>query len=280
MAEAIDSILQQSYTNFELIIVDDGSTDQTSQIIEDYRKQDKRIQAIRNKSNLKLPGSLNRGFEESRGEYLTWTSDDNILFPNCLEVLLGSISDEVDFVYAGTVYVDETSPIKNIRREKMHKDIWRRNIIGACFLYKREIYDDIGGYDENLYLVEDYDYWIRIARKYRMKRIDEVLYQYRFHKDSLTESKRKDVYLTLSTYLETLLEDKTISRGDRDKIRCQLAGTYYEIGDRGKLLETMRYLAINNKTEFWHIKKSAWMYLFLPKRAVDFVVKVKRWFWR
>ena len=74
--DSIESIINQTYTNWELIIVNDCSTDDTQKIIEEYQQKDKRIIVINNEKNLKLPASLNRGFEEASGEYYTWTSDD------------------------------------------------------------------------------------------------------------------------------------------------------------------------------------------------------------
>ena len=85
--ESIDSILNQTYKNWELIIVNDCSTDQTPTIVDEYATKDSRIKIINNAMNLKLPKSLNIGFKEAKGEYYTWTSDDNIFKPTALEVM-------------------------------------------------------------------------------------------------------------------------------------------------------------------------------------------------
>ena len=78
LRESLDSILAQTMGDFELIVVDDCSTDATSVILAEYAVRDSRIRIIRNAENQKLPRSLNIGFAEARGEYLTWTSDDNV----------------------------------------------------------------------------------------------------------------------------------------------------------------------------------------------------------
>ena len=88
--EAIESVLTQSYRDFELIIINDGSEDDTGRILDKYQEQDKRITVI-HQENRKLPASLSRGFNMAQGEFLTWTSHDNRLLPNFLEKMVQSL---------------------------------------------------------------------------------------------------------------------------------------------------------------------------------------------
>lgn len=81
IGEAIESIIEQTFQDWELIIVDDCSSDNTLDIIRKYEKQDLRIKVIHNDVNKKLPASLNIGFKYAKGMYLTWTSDDNMYLP-------------------------------------------------------------------------------------------------------------------------------------------------------------------------------------------------------
>ena len=84
LRESIDSVLAQTYTNWELLIVDDCSTDNTAAIVHEYVQKDSRVQYYKNEKNLRLPRNLNRGFSLARGDYLTWTSDDNVFWPTAL----------------------------------------------------------------------------------------------------------------------------------------------------------------------------------------------------
>src|ERR1017187_1387375 len=84
---SIDSCLHQTFPNFELIIVNDCSTDDTASIVEEYVAKDDRIKIIHNIQNKKLPLSLNKGFEIAKGKYFTWTSDDNYYAPHALQTL-------------------------------------------------------------------------------------------------------------------------------------------------------------------------------------------------
>ena len=99
LRESLDSILTQTFSDWELIIVNDCSTDGTQNIIEEYVSKDSRIRTIKNSINQKLPESLNIGFRISTGEYLTWTSDDNMYRPEALEVMTNYLDREKDCIW-------------------------------------------------------------------------------------------------------------------------------------------------------------------------------------
>ncbi len=194
LAESVESVLQQTYKNFELIIVDDCSNDGTEEIIEHYAKIDSRIKVIRNEINQKLPRSLNIGFHVARGKYYTWTSDDNKYKKDALEKLHGELEkhSEYGLIYTDMEYINEFGEVIG-RLCSDVSDIYQYNCVGACFLYRAECKDKLGGYDENRFLVEDYEYWLRISQCYQVGHMDESLYQYRYHKRSLTIRRTREV---------------------------------------------------------------------------------------
>lgn len=196
--EAINSIVNQSYHNWELIIVNDCSTDNSVDIIRKWIERDKRIILINNSTNLKLPSSLNVGFSCSRGEYLTWTSDDNILEPDFLSVMVNALKCGADFVYSNYNVFGSACYHRVVEPENK---ILNYNVIGASFLYRRCVYETIGDYDKSLYLLEDYDYWIRVATKFRMIRVDRTLYNYRMHKNSLSSKRKIEIELLTANYM-------------------------------------------------------------------------------
>lgn len=231
--ESIKSIINQTFHDWELIIVDDCSTDNTPYIVRQYEKQDNRIRVIQNLENKKLPLSLNIGFADAKGEYLTWTSDDNIYIENAIELMNAELdrSKDIYMVYAGMINIDEYG--KEIDRIKLYseKELPINNIIGACFMYRREVYQKVGGYDANLFLVEDYDYWLRILEKFDgIKPIPEYLYLYRKHSGSLTERRKKTIEEQLEKlkrkHIETLLKKY---KADKSVI-CQLYFDWIEQG--------------------------------------------------
>ena len=182
--KSIESIINQTYENWELIVIDDCSTDSTNDIIQEYIASDSRITLYRNTSNLKLPASLNKGFSLSRGDYLTWTSDDNVFYSNALEVLYKKLKSnpELGLVFADMDYIDEYGRIVGHTSEvRTKKEIYYKNIVLACFMYTRKAYRKIGDYNVNRFLVEDYEYWLRIVNEFEFEHINQTLYKYRKH---------------------------------------------------------------------------------------------------
>lgn len=195
IGEAIDSILKQTYTDYELIIVNDCSTDNTLEIVNQYAVLDNRIRVYSNEKNMKLPATLNAGFEKAVGEYYTWTSDDNLYAPKALETMVNYLSEhmQVGMVYCGMNLIDGDGRFLGKFEGHKLENISSRNVIGACFLYTKKIAKEIGKYDETLFLAEDYDYWLRIYRNSQIAYVDKVLYNYRIHEKSLTKTREYEV---------------------------------------------------------------------------------------
>lgn len=192
--QSIESCLKQTHKNLELILVDDGSTEDIKRIISCY--DDPRVKYVRHDKNLGVAEALNTGFRNSMGEYLTWTSDDNYYAENAIEEMVRFLQTypEPDFVYAEVHTIDERVPNQDSGIRIVGPRAWLKldNWIGACFLYKRKVYETIGEYKPEAFLAEDYDYWIRVAKKFRMQRLFRTLYYYRFHRDSLTSKHSRE----------------------------------------------------------------------------------------
>ncbi len=198
LAESIDSILAQTYKEWELLILDDCSTDNSAKIAKEYADKDTRIHYYRNEKNLKLPRNLNKGFSLAKGDYLTWTSDDNKYRPTALEkmynVLINNPNEK--FVFASCRIINDVGEeIEYIMvNEASKKRIIGSNPVGACFMYTREVYEKVGDYNQELPLVEDFDYWQRIYVNYGAAIIEEILYDYRWHDGALTSTMMKDQF--------------------------------------------------------------------------------------
>ena len=187
LEEAINSILNQTYSNFELIIIDDCSKDSSLAIANKFADKDKRIAIISNTENKKLPATLNIGHHLAKGNFITWTSDDNILKPSFLECLINSLlENQADIVYSNYDIITENGSLKRIHITGPTEHILYGNKIGASFLYKKEVFEELNGYNESLFLLEDYDFWLRASIKFNFHHLDANLYQYRLHSDSLT----------------------------------------------------------------------------------------------
>lgn len=201
LAQAMRSVLSQTHENLELIVVDDNSPDDTAAVVQSC--DDPRVRYVKNDPNLKLPRALNRGFALAQGDYLTWTSDDNLLAPEAIEKMLAVLAKgSCDFVYADYWLFSEQdadgrplAPQHDRLPDSLQLD--QGNHIGACFLYTRNLYETIGDYDPELFLVEDYDYFLRAARQFRFCHLAEPLYYFR----------RDDATLYISRFAEVKASD-------------------------------------------------------------------------
>lgn len=221
---AIDSVLSQTYKNFEFIIVDDGSTDKTPQILDEYAAKDNRIKVI-HQENRKLPKTLSRGFREARGEYFTWTSADNIMHPQFLEKFVCDMKkyNHTGMVYGNIRIIDEKGNPKtdfgwyaddpqnpeNVLLPKciLELNTYANNFVGAAFMYRAAAASVVEDYSQFKYGIEDYDYWMKINELFTLRHasFNDVEYSYRIHSKSLT-SKDKELKITENRYKQMLLD--------------------------------------------------------------------------
>lgn len=194
---SVDSCLSQTYTNIELIIVNDCSKDNTLAIAEAYAKQDARVKVINNPINKKLPLSLNEGFKYASGAYYTWTSDDNYYSPTAIETMVKSLEKTgKDLVYTNYKIIDDEGKVTD---EKWFGNINESFIkwlgCGACFLYKKEVHERNNGYDPSTFLIEDYDFFLRAYLHSSFEYLPiQNLYYYRHHDASLTAAMADAVF--------------------------------------------------------------------------------------
>lgn len=212
LEKAIISVLSQTYVNLELIIVDDGSDDNSKAIADNFL-YDERVRVIHQK-NLTLPVALNNGFNSAQGEFYTWTSADNIMLPNFLETLATELQRdrECDMVYGNMRLIDENDNILRgygwyelpplsgnviLPSGVSQLNTVANNTMGAAFLYRSGVCKSLFGYSENLFTLEDYDYFMRINSFFKIKHTlhKRPIYEYRIHKESLT-SKDKELHIT------------------------------------------------------------------------------------
>ncbi|MBI3769877.1 MAG: glycosyltransferase [Deltaproteobacteria bacterium] len=191
---AIGSLLAQTYTDFELIVVDDGSTDGTREYLDALA--DPRVVVI-HQDNQRLPAALNAGFARARGELLTWVSADNSCAPMFLEALVAALDHHRDagFAYSAFAWIDDADRITGIHRDQdvSLRSLLKQNPGIAAFMYRRSCQEAVGPYDSSLEGAEDWDMWLRLVERHPAVYVPEILYYYRLHDDSMTATKRDSI---------------------------------------------------------------------------------------
>jgi len=177
--------------------------------------------------------ALNTGFGAARGDYLTWTSDDNLFRPNALSEMLEVLQkrDDVDIVYTDVTCIDASGREMFSLPAGPLEELPSRNCIGACFLFRRAVFEALGGYDESLFRAEDYDFWLRASSRFRFLAHAKDLYEYRFHAHSLTAERPLQARAVVAALQKNLPELRWLTRSQAAQSYLKLAELCREVGD-------------------------------------------------
>ena len=207
---AVESILAQTYSNFELMIIDDGSTDGTVEIIKRYCEQDQRVKLIKNYVNIGLAASLNKGVDLSSGSLIARMDSDDVLDSERLikQVAVFSNYPDTEVVYTGVRLIDKDGLYvcdawKPKDNETILNNLEKFNFIcHPSVMFRKDTVEKVKGYNSKLKTAEDLDLWLRLrsvgARFYYL---DEKLIYYRINPKSMrlgAASDQKDYYARLS----------------------------------------------------------------------------------
>lgn len=186
IADTVESVLNQTYQYVEYIVIDDGSTDQTSEIMKAYQN---RLTYISQK-NIGQAATLNKGWSLSRGEIIGYLSSDDCLKPSAVEELVNLLltSKDAVLVYPDFDLIDATgNSFRRVQTEEFHLNRLEVDLVcqpGPGALFKKAIFSEVGGWDPSLRQVPDFEYWLRASQKGKFKRLAKSLAYYRVHEDS------------------------------------------------------------------------------------------------
>lgn len=192
LRQSIDSVLNQTFGDLELLVVDDGSEDETPSIVAGYG--DPRLRSLRNDRNRGLTWTLNRGIREARGFYIARQDADDVSHPGRLSAQVRYLDAHPETVVLGCSYrrIDESGAPQGLRPAPTDPTSirWRLLFLSAfahsSVLIRREILTQTGGYDEAFRYAQDYELWSRIARDHDVAALPEPLIDYRRTASSLT----------------------------------------------------------------------------------------------
>lgn len=200
LRSAVESVLAQSFGDFELIVVEDGSSDETWAILEEYARADRRVRPVRNDTNLRLPRSLNRGARLARGKYIARHDADDVSLPDRLALQVRYAEAHPDVGVLGTQMetVDEAGVTTGeYRLPTCHSLILWQLFLGRSFahptvLMRRDVFAGSGGYAPACLHAEDIDLWTRLAGSTRFANLPDICYRYRVLSQSVSRRHRAE----------------------------------------------------------------------------------------
>lgn len=205
LKESVQSIINQTYSNWELIMCDDGSTDNTFAIAEEFSKNDNRIKLLRNLQNMGLARTLNKCIEASNGDYIMRHDGDDIMVPERMQVQVKyMLENDCDMCGSGAYIFDD----KGVWGQRTPQRIPSKNLLATrspfihpTVIIKKEVLLEVGGYTDNKLTrqrLEDFDLWKKLySRNYKLHNIQEPLIYFR--EDRISYNRRKKRYRIAET---------------------------------------------------------------------------------
>ena len=205
---AVESVLNQTLSDFELIIIDDGSTDDSKRLIGEYRDHPKVRAIFQENRGLNVCGNV--ALKASKGKYLVRLDADDYWDSKALETMVAMLEKRKDvaLVFPDYFIVDShRNIIKRVERHDFEKDVtlYDQPAHGACTMIRKSVLQEVGGYDEEFNRQDGYDIWLKVINDYKVKNINIPLFSYRQHGDNIT----RDTHELLRT--RARIKEKRIS---------------------------------------------------------------------
>ncbi len=244
LAESIESILTQTLSDFEFVILDDASTDQTPEILREWARRDHRIRLIASSIQLGLAGSANRVVHEARGEVCARMDADDVSHPDRLRRQWGVLRASHEVSMVGTLWEGIDARGRCVRP----RDRWRlvRPSLFAPFphgsiMFRRHVFWELGGYSEACAPWDDLDFYLRMSERGRIVVLPDALYRYRFHAGSTTQSASRE---WIAAGLDLVRRRRELRRPGRDgavtsALLYYLGASRVWAGDRPGILKAL-----------------------------------------
>jgi len=236
LPRAIESIKRQTFRDYEHIIVDDGSTDDTKKVVSHV--DDSRIKYVRLNTNMGCAAAFNKGVEEARGEYISFLDSDDEYLPQRLEItnkVLDQRSEKIGGVFHGLRIVGNNKKKSHFIEEKDFtvEDFREQNPICGTSntMYRASVFDRVGGFDEQLMSTVDYDFQIRVAKKFNLVGINKLLCKRYDTVDGLQDDFEK-VHQGISRFIDK--HEQILSEKNLFDLECKIGISHIALENKAK----------------------------------------------
>jgi glycosyltransferase involved in cell wall biosynthesis len=202
LAEAIESCLRQTYRELEVIVVDDASPDSCAEIARWYAHADSRVRLIQRSRNGGVSRAFNTGFRSACGEYFTRLAQDDLFREDAIALMKGYLEKHPDtgLAYCDAQLIDESGVITGLKRagEPVQALETGNSLCVMCVMWRRSVWEEVGGFDPRFDTAEDYEYWLRVSRRFRLSKCsNEAPFYWRVHPNmgSFRFAARQDIAL-------------------------------------------------------------------------------------
>lgn len=286
LAEALESILMQTFKDWELILIDDGSTDDIMSVLSKYR--DERVYYIKNEINLGLIKTLNKGIDYCSGDYIARMDADDISHPRRLEHQVNFMDKHPEYLMCGTnaLVIDNdrlrTGKIRNLTSNDFLQVnlLFSTPFVHPSMMIRKEVLE-VNKYDENYKHAEDYELWCRIAHQGKIANIDKDLLLYRWHDSNVSVLNRETQDKLKETIITRELARLGIEPNAEDLYYHRLTFNLYHLGNKidakkeeikgvdiwfSKLLKQNREKNVYKHTDFVAFLWARWIVLCLSQK--------------
>ncbi len=236
VAETIESIVKQTYKNIEIIIINDGSTDNSEKIIRTFQSQYPDIINVINQQNQGQVKARNNGLKIARGEFIAFLDSDDVWLLDKLEKQVCLFNKKVGLVYSGVQYIDTWGNVigeeqcdQNIKGAVYEKLIVKNRMTGGTVIVRNEALKKVGLFDETFEAAENWDLWIRVTQFYEVNFVDEALLKYRKHSGNMSSNNTLMLDATHSI-LEKYCLNTNIEGVAAEACEIATANYYYRVG--------------------------------------------------
>jgi glycosyltransferase involved in cell wall biosynthesis len=231
LSSSIESILDQTFQDFEFILINDGSSDRSLEIIRDFSSNDRRIKTI-DQENIGLTRSLNKGLDLAKGIYIARQDAGDISLPERLSLQNEFLDDHKNAALLGTSisFIDEDSKvirtkIQPCETQEIRRILSKKNCFShGSLMFRRQEILNLGGYREDLPLAQDYDLILRTAEKYDLSNLPDILYKQRMNRKAISVEKASS-QRAMRNYIRILAQQRSrdgiddLDKGNLDRIK-------------------------------------------------------------